>query len=103
MSEMPTNRSDASASSRRWLRGFRLASVVAGALIVSVALIVFVTAGEDEPKKSDSAVRQGDGMFVMDDFESGVLNDWQAVGAGSGGWFVYSNGHKSPDPTGSDP
>jgi D-alanyl-D-alanine carboxypeptidase len=103
MSEMPTNRSGASASSRRWPRGSRLASAVAGALIASVALTMFVTAGEDEPKKSDSAVRQGDGMFVMDDFESGVLNDWQAVGAGSGGWFVYSNGQKSPDPTRSDP
>ena len=70
---------------------------------MSAALTVFVTAGEDEPKKSNSAVRQGDGMFVMDDFESGVLNDWQAVGAGAGGWFVYTNGQKSPDPTRSDP
>jgi len=103
MSEMPTNRSGASASSRRWPRGSRLASVVAGALIVSAALTMFVTAGDDQAKKSKSAVRQGDGMFVMDDFESAVLNDWQAVGAGSGGWFVYTNGQKSPDPTRSDP
>jgi hypothetical protein len=39
----------------------------------------------------------------MDDFESGVLNDWQAVGGGAGGWFVYSDGQKSPDPARSDP
>ena len=103
MSEMPTNQGGASAWSRRWLRGSRLASAVAGALIVSAALTVFITAGEDEPKKSNSAVRQGDGRFVMDDFESGVLNDWQAVGAGAGGWFVYRDGQKSPDPTRSDP
>jgi D-alanyl-D-alanine carboxypeptidase len=103
MSEMPTNQGGASAWSRHWLRGFRLASAVAGALIVSAALTVFITAGEDEPKESNSAVRQGDGRFVMDDFESGVLNDWQAVGAGAGGWFVYTNGQKTPDPTRSDP
>ena len=70
---------------------------------MSVAVTVFVTTGEDEPKRSNGAVRQGGGMLVMDDFESGVLDDWQAVGAGSGGWFVYSNGQKSPDPTRSDP
>ena len=103
MSEMPTNRSGASASSRRWPRGSRLASAVAGALIVLAALIMFLTAGDDRPKKSKIAVRQADGMFVMDDFESGALTDWQAVGAGSGGWLIYSNGQKSPDPTRSDP
>ena len=70
---------------------------------MSVAAIMLVTAGENQPEQSNSAVRQGGGMFVMDDFESGVLNDWQTVGAGSGGWFVYSNGQKSPDPTRSDP
>jgi hypothetical protein len=100
---MPTNRSGASASSRRWPRGSRLASAVAGALIVAAALTMFVTACDDQGKKSKSAVRQGDGMFVMDDFESGALNDWQAVGAGSGGWFVYTDGQKAPDPARSDP
>ena len=39
----------------------------------------------------------------MDDFESGAITDWQAVGSGSGGWFVYSDGHKAPDPAQSDP
>jgi hypothetical protein len=41
-------------------------------------------------------------MFVMDDFESGALTDWRAVGAGSGGWFVYTDGTKAPDPARSD-
>jgi hypothetical protein len=39
----------------------------------------------------------------MEDFESGAITNWQAVGGGSGGWFVYSNGHKPPDPAQSDP
>jgi D-alanyl-D-alanine carboxypeptidase len=39
----------------------------------------------------------------MDDFESGAITGWQAVGSGSGGWFVYADGHKAPDPAHSDP
>jgi CubicO group peptidase (beta-lactamase class C family) len=39
----------------------------------------------------------------MDDFESGAITGWQAVGSGSGGWFVYSDGDKAPDPAQSDP
>jgi CubicO group peptidase (beta-lactamase class C family) len=41
--------------------------------------------------------------MVMDDFESGRITGWQAVGGGSGGWFVYSDGHQAPDPAQSDP
>ena len=103
MSEMPTDRSGASASSRRWPTGSRLALLVVGVLVVSAALTVFVMAGDKEAEKSNSAVRQGDAMLVMDDFESGALTGWQAVGAGSGGWFVYSDGQKSPDPARADP
>jgi D-alanyl-D-alanine carboxypeptidase len=40
---------------------------------------------------------------LMDDFESGSLDDWQTVGSGAGGWFVYSDGAKAPDPAQSDP
>jgi CubicO group peptidase (beta-lactamase class C family) len=40
---------------------------------------------------------------VMDDFESGALTDWKAVGSGSGGWFVYTDGKKAPKPAQSDP
>jgi CubicO group peptidase (beta-lactamase class C family) len=39
----------------------------------------------------------------MDDFESGALAGWQAVGSGSGAWFVYSDGQEAPDPAQSDP
>ncbi len=39
----------------------------------------------------------------MEDFESGAITGWQAVGGGSGGWLVYSDGHKAPDPAQSDP
>ena len=39
----------------------------------------------------------------MEDFESGAITGWQAVGGGSGGWFVYADGHKAPDPAQSDP
>jgi len=69
---------------------------------VSAALAAFLTAGDGEPKQSHGP-RQGGGTVVMDDFASGVLNDWQAVGAGAGGWFVYTDGRKSPDRTHSDP
>jgi D-alanyl-D-alanine carboxypeptidase len=40
--------------------------------------------------------------IVVDDFESGALTGWQTVGSGAGGWFVYADGHKAPDPTHSD-
>jgi hypothetical protein len=40
---------------------------------------------------------------VVDDFESGAITGWQAVGGGSGGWLVYADGHKPPDPAQSDP
>jgi D-alanyl-D-alanine carboxypeptidase len=41
--------------------------------------------------------------IVMDDFETGAITNWQAVGGGSGGWFVYADGHQAPDPAQSDP
>jgi hypothetical protein len=53
--------------------------------------------------KSTVAARAADGTFVMEDFESGALTDWRAIGSGSGGWFVYTNGKKAPDPARSDP
>ena len=39
----------------------------------------------------------------MDDFESGALTGWQTVGSGNGGWVVYGDGRKAPDPSRSDP
>ena len=70
-----------------------------GALIVSAAMSLALTGCGHHPK---GAVREEHGMFVMDDFESGALTGWRAVGGGSGGWFVYSNGSKAPDPGQSD-
>ena len=78
----------------------RTSAAVVGALLVSVALSLLFAAGGH---KSKGPVRAADGMFVMDDFESGALTGWRAVGGGSGGWFVYSNGSKAPDPAQSDP
>jgi D-alanyl-D-alanine carboxypeptidase len=78
----------------------RRRAAAAGALILSVALSLFFAACDEGPKL---AVRAADGTFVMDDFESGALTDWRAVGSGSGGWFIYTNGKKAPDPAQSDP
>jgi D-alanyl-D-alanine carboxypeptidase len=75
-------------------------AVVVGALIVWAALGLFLTGCGHHAK---TAVRGEHGMFVMDDFESGALTGWKAVGAGSGGWFVYTEGSKSPDSSQSDP
>jgi CubicO group peptidase (beta-lactamase class C family) len=41
--------------------------------------------------------------IVVEDFESGAITGWQAVGSGAGGWYVYADGHQAPDPTHSDP
>jgi hypothetical protein len=38
-----------------------------------------------------------------DDFESGTLANWQVDRNGGGGWFVYTNGKRPPDPSQSDP
>jgi D-alanyl-D-alanine carboxypeptidase len=78
----------------------RRSAAVAGALLVSAALSLLLTACGHRPK---IAVRSDNGMFVMDDFESGALAGWRAVRGGSGGWFVYTNGSKAPDPARSDP
>ena len=65
------------------------------ALIISAALLLCLAGCSHHPK---TAVQGKHGMFVMDDFESGALTDWKAVGAGSGGWFIYTDGSKAPDP-----
>jgi D-alanyl-D-alanine carboxypeptidase len=75
----------------RGVRGRRSAVAVA-ALAAFVALGSVLVGCEARPT-----------TMVMDDFESGAITGWQAVGSGSGGWFVYANGHKAPDPAQSDP
>jgi D-alanyl-D-alanine carboxypeptidase len=75
------------------LRGVRSRrSAAAAALAVFVALSSVLVGCQARPR-----------TMVMDDFESGAITGWQAVGGGSGGWFVYSDGHKAPDPAQSDP
>jgi D-alanyl-D-alanine carboxypeptidase len=69
----------------------RRGAVVAVALVVSAAVSLLLTGCGHRPK------------FVMDDFESGALSGWRAVGGGSGGWFVYTDGSRAPDPARSDP
>jgi D-alanyl-D-alanine carboxypeptidase len=65
---------------------------VAGALILFVALgLLLAGCGE----KSST--------LVLDDFESGSLTGWRAIGSGAGAWFAYSDGQKAPDPTKTDP
>jgi hypothetical protein len=74
------------------VRGRRNAAAAA-ALAVLVALMSSVLVGCEAQSRTT----------VLDDFESGAITGWQAVGSGSGGWFVYADGHKAPDPAQSDP
>jgi D-alanyl-D-alanine carboxypeptidase len=90
VSEMPVNPSQ-HLGAMRGVRGRRSALAAAG-LAMLVALSSIVVGCQAQPS-----------TMVMDDFESGAIIGWQAVGGGSGGWFVYSDGHKPPDPAQSDP
>jgi CubicO group peptidase (beta-lactamase class C family) len=72
------------------VRGRR--SAVAAALVGLLALSSVLVGCQVRP-----------GTIVVEDFESGAITGWQAVGGGSGGWFVYADGHKPPDPAQSDP
>jgi D-alanyl-D-alanine carboxypeptidase len=74
----------------RGVKGRR--SAVAAALVALVALSSVLVGCQARP-----------GAIVVEDFESGAITGWQAVGGGSGGWFVYADGHKPPDPAQSDP
>jgi D-alanyl-D-alanine carboxypeptidase len=88
---MPANRSY-HLGAMPGVRG-RTSAVAAAALAVLVALMSSVFVGCEAQSR----------MIVLDDFESGAITGWQAVGSGSGGWFVYADGHKAPDPAQSDP
>jgi CubicO group peptidase (beta-lactamase class C family) len=79
----------------------RRSAALVGALIVSASWGLFLTGcGHHHPK---TAAREEGGMLVMDDFESGALTGWRAVVGGSGGWLIYTNGGRAPDPARSDP
>jgi D-alanyl-D-alanine carboxypeptidase len=89
VSEMPVNPSQHLGA----LRGVKdRRSAVAAALVALVALSSVLVGCQARPR-----------TIVVEDFESGAIAGWQAVGGGSGGWFVYSDGHKAPDPAQSDP
>jgi len=70
----------------------------AGTLVAAVLLGSVMVACEGEQGANDRPE-----TTLLDDFESGALMDWQAVGSGSGAWFVYSDGSEAPDPAQSDP
>jgi D-alanyl-D-alanine carboxypeptidase len=89
VSEMPVNPSQ-HLGALRGVKGRR--SAVAAALVVLVALSLVLVGCQAQPR-----------TIVVDDFESGALTNWQAVGGGSGGWFAYADGRKPPDPAQSDP
>jgi hypothetical protein len=84
VSAMPVNPSQ-HLGALRGVTGLR--SAVAAALVALVALSSVLIGCQARPR-----------TIVVDDFESGAITGWQAVGGGSGGWFVYSNGHKAPIP-----
>jgi len=93
--------------SRAWPRAgrreqlMRLPRIGLLAAVVSLAVVTSCTdAGEATPTTSERGEPRA---TVMDDFESGALTDWRAIGAGSGGWFVYSDGRTAPDAAQSDP
>ena len=75
-------------------RVWRTAAVAAALLVLSSVLV-----GCDATDSTDDHPS----TFAVDDFESGAIDGWQAVGSGSGGWFVYSDGLEAPDPDQSDP
>jgi D-alanyl-D-alanine carboxypeptidase len=89
VSEMPVNPSQ-HLGALRGVKGRRIA--VAAALVALVALSSVLVGCQAQPRTT-----------VLDDFESGAITNWQAVGGGSGGWFAYADGHKAPDPAQSDP
>jgi D-alanyl-D-alanine carboxypeptidase len=89
--QTPRKRSNLSARSRNGLRTSR-------ALLLAAAFSVLI-AGCDHQSK----IPVRDGMFVIEDFESAKLSGWRAVGSGSGGWFIYTNGKKAVEPTQRNP
>jgi CubicO group peptidase (beta-lactamase class C family) len=87
---MPANRSH-HLGAMRGVRGRR--SAAAAAAVVAVVVLSAVLVGcQAQPR-----------TIVMEDFEAGAITNWQAVGSGAGGWFIYADGHKPPDPAHSDP
>jgi D-alanyl-D-alanine carboxypeptidase len=91
MSEMMLTSRIRRLGAMRGVRG-RRGAVAAAALVALVALSLLLIGRQAPP-----------GTIVVDDFESGAITAWQAVGSGAGGWYAYADGHQPPDPTHSDP
>jgi D-alanyl-D-alanine carboxypeptidase len=91
MSEMMLTSRIRRLGAMRGVRG-RRGAVAAAALVALVALGLLLIGRPAQPR-----------TIVVDDFESGAITAWQAVGSGAGGWYAYADGHKPPDPTHSDP
>jgi len=69
----------------------------------AVALVAAVVLGSTLGACEGEQGADQPNTVVMDDFESGALAGWQAVGSGAGAWFAYSDGQVPPDPAQSDP
>jgi D-alanyl-D-alanine carboxypeptidase len=80
----------------RSLGARRIAALAA--VLTSVGVAAAYVVARDDPPRAETPT-----TFVVGDFESGELGGWRAVGGGSGGWFVYSDGQKAPDPAQTDP
>lgn len=79
-------------------------STVAGALVAVVAMgSLLIACGDQVTTDEPFASTQAPNAIVMDDFESGLLTEWRAVGSGAGAWFLYTDGSQAPDPAQSDP
>jgi D-alanyl-D-alanine carboxypeptidase len=78
---------------RRW----RIVALAAALVALAVAGVAYLVVHDDRPRASGTAT------FSVDDFESGEVSGWRAVGSGPGGWFVYGDGQKAPDPRQTDP
>jgi hypothetical protein len=87
---MPTNPID-HLGAKSGVRGRRRAAAAA-ALAALVVLGPVLVGCQAQPR-----------TIVVDDFESGAITNWQTVGGGSGGWLVYADGHRAPEPAQSDP
>jgi D-alanyl-D-alanine carboxypeptidase len=87
---MPANRSHHLGAMRE-VQGRRSAAAAA-AVVAVVVLSWFLVGCQTRPR-----------AIVVEDFESGAITNWQAVGGGAGGWFIYADGHQPPDPAHSDP
>ena len=68
-----------------------------------VAVVLVAAGGLGALLLTRDATEAQPATVVVGDFESGSLEGWRAVGGGAGGWLVYTDGQKAPDPARSDP